>query len=73
MEMTEHAKAMRQARKNCGMTIKDLSAASGIHSNCIGGYELGKNDPSLSAVIALADALHMSVDAYVGHERKGLF
>ena len=55
------------------MTLKDLSKASGIHINSISGYELGETSPSLKALVALSDALHMSIDNYVGHTRKRLF
>lgn len=71
--MNEYAQAMRQARKSCGMTLKDLSKASGVHINSISGYELGETSPSLKALVALSDALHMSIDDYVGHQRKRLF
>ena len=71
--MNEYAQAMRQARLDHGMTLKDLSDASGVHINSISGYETGKNTPTLKALISLSDALHMSIDAYVGHQRKGLF
>lgn len=66
MTVEDCGKSMRQHREDVGMSIWALGQMSGVHPNTISNYELGKNSPSLVNVIALADALGISIDEYIG-------
>lgn len=66
MTVEDYGKSMRQHREDVGMSIWALGQMSGVHPNTISNYELGKNSPSLVNVIALADALGISIDEYIG-------
>ena len=45
---------MRRRRLALGLTLEQLAERSGLTPNYIGAVELGKRDPSLSTVLALA-------------------
>ena len=62
---------MRRARRNAGLTIKQLAALSGVWENAIGGLERGKRiSGQYMTIEVLADALGLSVDEYTGHCRR---
>ena len=63
--------AMKYARNRAGMTMKQLSDASGVPESCISRYEKDLTVPLLSTVELMADALGLSIDSYVGHEVIG--
>lgn len=48
---------VRRRRDARGMTLETLAEQSGLTPNYIGSVELGKRDPSLSTVCAIASAL----------------
>ena len=54
------------------MSISDLAKASGMTRQAVTNYETGKQMPSLTALVSLSDALHMSVDDFIGHKRKSI-
>lgn len=58
--------AMRAARLADGTASKDLAMMADIHVNTLLQYETGKTVPTLVNLIALADALRISLDEYVG-------
>ena len=64
--MSDYAPAMRRARKAAGLTLRELSERSGLSEVTICSYENGTRTPRLPKLVALADALHLSLDAYVG-------
>ena len=64
--MSDYAAAMRRARKSAGMTIRELSEKSGVVEVSIYTYENGTRAPGLHNLVALADSLHLSLDAYIG-------
>lgn len=65
--------AMRNARESRGLSRKQLSDLSGVSPGQIRYYEVNHVAPTLYPLIELADALHISIDEYVGHRRKGMF
>lgn len=62
--------AMRKAREAKGLTRYKLAESAGVNQHSLVGYETGENAPGIFNLIALADALGLSLDEYVGHEVK---
>lgn len=60
---------MRKAREDAGLTLRELGAISGISFNTIGRYERGLYQGNINNIEILADALGLTIDEYVGHER----
>lgn len=60
-----------QIRKHRGMTQQGLADVAGIHVNQIKRYESGTAQPTLEALVKLAQNLHVSLDELVfeGNER----
>ena len=48
---------IRRRRKALGMTIEQLAEKAGLTPNYLGTLEVGRRDPSLSTVLALAKGL----------------
>ena len=61
---------MTKAREAKGLTQYNLAKIAGVNPRSLIGYEAGENAPGLFNLIALADALGISIDEYVGHEVK---
>lgn len=61
--------SMRRCRVLCGMTVRELSEASGISEATIYHSERDYTYPSILTLTACADALGVSLDMYVGRER----
>jgi transcriptional regulator with XRE-family HTH domain len=61
--------AMRDARKRCGFSQKMLERKSGVPESTLNKYETGKAMPGLYNLIAITDALGISIDEYIGRER----
>jgi transcriptional regulator with XRE-family HTH domain len=61
-------KRLVTTRKAQGFTQQTLADAVGMHVNQIKKYEAGKAQPTLSALIKLAQTLHVSLDALVFDE-----
>ncbi|WP_302359344.1 helix-turn-helix domain-containing protein [Mitsuokella multacida] len=62
----EFAKNMKRIRERQNLTRKELSKRSGVSTSSIGYYETGQREPTASALVAIAKALHCSVDALLG-------
>ena len=61
-------KRLLATRKAQGFTQQSLADAVGMHVNQIKKYEAGSAQPTLSALIKLAQTLHVSIDALVFEE-----
>lgn len=61
-------KRLVTTRKTQGFTQQTLADAVGMHVNQIKKYEAGTAQPTLSALIKLAQTLHVSLDALVFEE-----
>ena len=48
---------LRCMRKDAGLTIAELAAASGCSASAISQYQMGRRSPSFDAIQRLADAL----------------
>lgn len=59
--------AARESRRKKGISIKELSAKTGIHQNTIIDFEKDRIDAKISTVEILADGLEMRIDEYIGH------
>jgi transcriptional regulator with XRE-family HTH domain len=60
---------MRKAREDAGLTLRELGAISGISFNTISRYERGLYQGNINNIEILADALGLTIDEFVGHER----
>ena len=60
---------MRMWREKRGLTQCELAKLSGISQATICAVEIGRNSGgNLDTIELLADALGLSIDAYVGHK-----
>ena len=64
------ARRLRMAREGRGMRQEDLSIRSGVHKNTIYAYEIGKATPGAQNLVALADALEVSLDWLCGRDGR---
>jgi transcriptional regulator with XRE-family HTH domain len=62
---------MQEARTEAGYTKAQLANLAGIPLASVRAYEAGEAFPGILNLIALADALNMSIDDYIGHRIKG--
>jgi transcriptional regulator with XRE-family HTH domain len=66
---------LRELRAKAGLTQAELAAKSGLHRQMIARFELGTRGPSWESAVALAAALGVSVQEFVGpmvpRRRKG--
>ncbi|SDH99864.1 transcriptional regulator, y4mF family [Arthrobacter subterraneus] len=58
----EIAKSVRDARKQAGITQRDLADLSGVSERTIRAIETGTGNPSMAAVIAAARVLGLRVE-----------
>jgi transcriptional regulator with XRE-family HTH domain len=49
-------RALQEARIERGLTQEALSLETGVHRNYIGGIEREERNPSVAAIVSLADA-----------------
>ena len=59
---------MRMWRERAGLSQYELADLSGVTQKTIWALEHDKNNGSVTTVELLADALGLSIDAYVGHK-----
>lgn len=64
--MSDYAAAMRRARLEGGLSVKELSEKSGVTVMTIYSVESGARNPSLTTLVRLASALRLSLDDYIG-------
>lgn len=64
------ATRLREARNRKGWTISQMAEKAGIAVNSISGYERGKSEPTMFALILLADTLGVTTDWLTGREGK---
>ncbi len=64
------ADRLRLARVGRGLSQEGLSKKSGVHVNTIFYYELGRSTPGAKNLIALADALEVTLDWLCGREGR---
>ena len=64
--------SMKAARKLRGVSVEKLAEETGLTTNMIWSYESGRREPPISACIAIADALDVSLDLLVRGKEKTL-
>ena len=57
---------IRRRREALGLTLEELAERASLTPNYVGSVELGRRDPSLSTVLALAQALRSSPGDLLG-------
>ncbi|HEY3598939.1 MAG TPA: helix-turn-helix transcriptional regulator [Paraburkholderia sp.] len=57
-----------QLRKSCGLTQQELAEAATLHVNQVRRYEAGSAQPTLEALVRLAQTLGVSLDELVFNE-----
>ena len=65
-----YAEAMRQARENAGLTVKELTKRAHLGKNTVGMWENGQGLPRIDSAVMAADVLGISVADYIGHKVK---
>ena len=72
-ETTRIGSQLRHFRKQRGWTQTELAERAGLKRTALGAYEEGRAEPRLAALVRLAHALDLSLDALVlGGEAKPL-
>ena len=63
---------IRRIRKERGLTLKQLGDEVGVSEAYIRAYETGRRNPKLKSLEALANALHVNVEALTGADFDGV-
>ena len=66
---SDFAKNLRALRHSRRVTQAELAKTLGYGYTAIANYESGRNEPSISDLIRLADYFQVSLDALVGRDR----
>lgn len=62
---------LRELRKKCGITMKELGAEIGVAESTISQYETGKRQPDYETLLKLGEFFGVSVDYLLtGEETK---
>lgn len=62
---------LRELRKKCGLTMKELGAEIGVAESTISQYETGKRQPDYETLLKLGEFFGVSVDYILtGEETK---
>ena len=56
------AKRLQETRKKCGLTQQEAAKRTGINVVTLSGYEIGKNEPNVEALVRFADLYGVSMD-----------
>lgn len=59
---------LRELRKNCGLTMKELGAEIGVAESTISQYETGKRQPDYETLLKLGEFFGVSVGYLLGVE-----
>lgn len=63
-ELPRFAARLRELREQAGLSQKDLADKAGLSQAAVAHLEQGRNEPTWSSVLALADALGVPVEAF---------
>ena len=66
----DYMEHLTRIREEKGLTQKELGRLVGVAEATISNYENGKRDPKLDKLVALADALNVSLDELVRGKEK---
>lgn len=56
------AKRLQETRLKCGLKQQEVADRTGINVITLSGYEIGKNEPNMEALVSLADVYGVSLD-----------
>lgn len=56
------AKQLQETRLKCGLKQQDVAERTGINVVTLSGYEIGKNEPNMEALVSLADVYGVTLD-----------
>ncbi len=56
------AKRLQETRLKCGLKQQEVAERTGINVITLSGYEIGKNEPNMEALVSLADVYGVSLD-----------
>ena len=59
--LVKFGKRIRELRKGCELSQKQLSELTGFHHNYVGMVERGERNPSLENIVVFANAFDMSL------------
>ena len=59
---------LKEIRKECGKTQKEVYTALGMSANGYASYEQGRTEPSIETLIKLCKVLDVSADYLLGLE-----
>lgn len=61
---------IKRLRKNNNMTQKELADRLNVTSNCISGWEVGRNEPNMDMVQKMCDIFGVTLNEMVGKESR---
>lgn len=56
------AERLQQLRKDCDLKQQEAAEKTGLNVVTLSGYEIGKNEPNMEALVQLADAYGVTLD-----------
>lgn len=59
---------LRELRKHCGITMKELGNEIGVAESTVSQYETGKRQPDYETLLKLSEYFGVSVDYLLGKE-----
>jgi transcriptional regulator with XRE-family HTH domain len=59
---------LRQARQERGLSLRSLASALGVSASLVSQVEMGKTQPSVATLYAMANHLGVSLDGLVGRD-----
>lgn len=65
----EFRQILKQLREHRRVSRKVLSELCGLHSDAVRRYERGESEPTMHALIALAEYFGVTVDYLLGREK----
>lgn len=71
--MGTFTKNFREIRERRGYSLNRLQGVTGISRATLSNYQTGRVSPPLNRLIAIADALHVSLDDLTGYIAKPSF
>jgi transcriptional regulator with XRE-family HTH domain len=71
MGVEQFGARLRELREAAGLTQLGLAQKAGLHREAVGQLERGTRHPAWETVLALAEALGVSVAAFEPEKKKG--
>ncbi len=58
-------KNLKEARKSCGLTQKQVATALNVVESCYANWEQGRTEPNIESLRKLSEILNISVDELI--------